>query len=92
LTISTEQDFDYVISLHGYGPGDSGIMSASAFTYIKAIREDGGTEPVDLHPAATDLFQFNYAESFESTSARYAEWLESSLAIAMAEWKRTLQS
>ena len=92
MTLSTEQDFDYVISLHGYGPGDSGIMAASAFTYIKAVREDGGTEPVDLHPAATDLFQFNYAESYESTSARYAEWLESSLAIAMAEWKRTLQS
>mgnify|MGYP000007473879 CR=1 FL=1 len=92
MTVSTEQDFDYVISLHGYGSGDSGIMAASAFTYIKAVREDGGTEPVDLHPAATDLFQFNYAESYESTSARYAEWLESSLAIAMAEWKRTLQS
>lgn len=92
ITISTEQDFDYVISLHGYGPGDSGIMAASAFTYIKAMREDGGTEPVDLHPAATDLFQFNYAESYESTVSRYSEWLDSSLAIAMAEWKRTLQS
>jgi Fic family protein len=92
ITISTEQDFDYVISFHGYGSGDSGIMAASAFTYIKAIREDGGTEPVDLHPAATDLFQFNYAESIESTASRFSEWLDSSLAIAMAEWKRTLQS
>lgn len=92
ITISTEQDFDYVVSLHGYGSGDSGIMAVSAFTYVKAIREDGGTEPVDLRPAATDLFQFNYAESYESTYARYTEWLDSSLAIAMAEWKRTLQS
>lgn len=92
ITITTEQDFDYVISFHGYGPGDSGVMAASAFTYVKASREDGGTEPVNLHPAATDLFQFNYAESYESTLARFQEWIESSLAIAMAEWKRTLQS
>lgn len=92
ITITTEQDFDYVVSLHGYGPGDSGIMAISAFTYLKATREDGGTEPVDLHPAATDLFQFNYAESYESTFARFSEWLDSSLAIAMAEWKKTLQS
>jgi len=64
---------------------------ASAFTYIKAPREGGGLEPVSLHPAATDLFQFNYAESYESTLKRFSEWLESSIAIAMAEWKRSLQ-
>jgi hypothetical protein len=46
---------------------------------------------VSLHPAATDLFQFNYAETYESTQKRFAEWLESSLAIALAEWKRSLQ-
>lgn len=92
LTLSTDQDFDYVVSFHGYGTGDSGILAASAFTYRKALREDGGTEPVALHPAATELFQFNYAESFDTTKRRFDEWLEASIAIALAEWKRSLQA
>ena len=91
MTLTTDQEFDYVVSFHGYGPGDTGILVASAFTYVKAPREDGGTEPVGLHPAATDLFQFNYVEPYESTAKRFAEWLESSTAIALAEWKRSLQ-
>lgn len=91
MTLTTDQEFDYVVTFHGYGSGDSGILAASAFTYLKVPREEGGTEMVNLHPAATDLFQFNYAESFESTQKRFAEWLESSLAIALAEWKRSLQ-
>lgn len=92
LTLATEQEFDYVISIHGYGPGDSGILAASAFTYLKVPHEDGGTEAVNVHSAATDLFQFNYAESYDSTLNRFSEWLESSLAIALAEWKRSLHS
>lgn len=92
LTLVAEQEFDYVITLHGYGPGDSGILAASAFTYLKVPREDKGMEMINLHPAATDLFQFNYAESYESTMHRFEEWLDSSLAIALAEWKRSLQS
>lgn len=92
LTLTTDQDFDYVVSFHGYGWGDTGILAASAFTYVKAPREEGGTDPVALHPATTELFQFNYAESFETTEQRFADWLEGSMAIALAEWKRTLQA
>ncbi len=90
ITFATEQDFDYVISIHGYGSGDSGILAVSAFTYIKAPREEGGIEPVALRPAATELFQFNYAESLDTIQRRFGEWLEASIAIALAEWKRTL--
>ncbi len=90
ITLTTDHDFDFVVSFHGYGPGETGILAASAFTYVKAPREDGGTEPISLHPAATELFQFNYAESFDSTEKRFADWLEGAMAIAMAEWKRSL--
>ena len=92
LTLTTEQEFAYVVTLHGYGTGDSGILASSAFTYLKTPREDGGTETVSLRPAATDLFQFNYAESYESTHKRFAEWLENSLAMALADWKRSLHT
>jgi Fic family protein len=92
LTISTEEIFDYVLSFHGYGSGDTGLLAISAFTYIKVPKEEGGTESVNLHPACTDLFQFNYIESQESTEKRFSEWLDGSLAIALAEWKKSLQS
>jgi Fic family protein len=92
VTLTTDHDFDYVVSFHGYGSGDTGILSVSAFTYTKAPKEDGGTEPIALHPATTDLFQFNYAESFETTEKRFIQWLEISMSIALAEWKRSLQT
>jgi len=92
MTFATEQELDYVISFHGYGPGDSGILAASAFTYVKAPKEEGGTESVNISPSATDLFQFNYIESYETTEVRFKEWLESSIAIGLAEWRKTIQS
>lgn len=91
ITLVTDQEFDYVVSFHGYAPGDTGILAVSAFTYIKAAREEGGSEPVNLHPATTDIFQFNYAESYEITLKRFEDWLESSIAIALAQWKTSLQ-
>jgi hypothetical protein len=92
ITLATDQDFDYVLSFHGYGPGDTGVLAVSAFTCVKVPREEGGTELVALHPAATDIFQFNYAEALDSTAKRFSDWLEDSMAIALAEWKRSLQA
>lgn len=92
LAIVTDGTFEYVISFHGYGHNANGIMAVSSFTTQRIPREDGGTEPVNIRPAAVDLFQFNYIEPEESTKSRYSEWLESSLAIALAEWQRQLSA
>ncbi|MDI9370838.1 MAG: Fic family protein [Synergistaceae bacterium] len=91
LTIATDQDFDYVVSFHGYGHGDTGILAASGFTYLKALREEAVTEDVGLRQAAMELFQFNYAEDYDSTLRRFSEWLDTSTAIALAEWSRALR-
>jgi hypothetical protein len=91
LTVATDQEFDYVVSFHGYGPSYAGILAASAFTYLRAPREEGGTEPVALQ-RVPDLFQFNYAETLDTTEARFLEWLESSTVVAMAEWNRSLHA
>jgi len=88
LTIRTEESFEFLISLHGYGYGMSGIMVASAFTARRVPREEGGTDTVNTQPASPDLFQFNYAEPSASTEKRFRDWLEDSLAIALAEWRR----
>lgn len=92
LSIHTEEHFEFVVSIHGYGHTDNGIMAASAFTTRRIEKEGGGTEPVNIQPATTDIFQFNYAETLDSTKQRFEEWLESSLAIALAEWKRQISA
>jgi Fic family protein len=91
LTISTETNFEYVISFHGYGHGDTGLLAVSAFTAQKLPRDDGdGSDFVNIQPAITDVFQFNYAEPLESIKNRFSDWLESSLAMALGEWRRLL--
>jgi len=92
LSIDTEETFELVVSFHGYGYGNDGIMVASAFTSQRVPREEGGREPVNTQAVAQELFQFNYAESAESTERRFKDWLESVIAIALAEWKRLLSA
>lgn len=92
LSIDTEETFELVVSFHGYGYGNDGIMAASAFTSQRVPREEGGREPVNTQSVAQELFQFNYAESSESTEKRFGDWLENVIAIALAEWKRLLQA
>ena len=93
LAITTDETFELVISLHGYGYSDSGIMAATAFTHQRVPREEGyGSDAVNTRSASPDFFQFNYAESPESTEKRFNEWLEAVTAIALAEWKRLLQT
>lgn len=84
--------FEFVISFHSYVPGNNGIMVASALTSTRVPREEGGTELANINPACLDLFQFNYAESPENIEKRFKEWLESTIAIALAEWKRNINT
>ncbi|MBK1650115.1 Fic family protein [Rhabdochromatium marinum] len=92
MAIHTEENFEYIISIHAYGHADNGIMAVSALSARRIETEEGGTEPVNVQPATTDIFQFNYAEELDSTKQRYEDWLESSLAIALAEWKRQISA
>ncbi len=88
LSIDTEVTFEYVVSFHGYGPEENGIVAVSAFTAQRLPREEGGTDVVNTVPACTDFFQFNYRETEESTRERFDAWIEESLAMALTEWKR----
>jgi len=92
MSIKTQENFEFIVSVHGYGPSDTGIMAASALTDRRVEKEDGGTEPIGVQPASVELFQFNYAEPPESTTDRFRDWLESALAIALGEWKRLIST
>ena len=93
LSIIGVKSFEFVVSFHGYGYSDDGIMVASAFTFQKVQKDDNDERSMDvvnLQAACTDIFQFNYAEKESSVKKRFQNWFKSSLAIALAEWKRTL--
>jgi len=93
LSIRTDKVFEVVLSLHGYGHGETGVMAVSAFTSQRVPREDEeGMDTIDTHPSSPDLFQFNYAESADSTEKRFRDWLEGAIAIALAEWRRLLSA
>lgn len=92
LVIVTEQVFEFVISIHGYGYGRNGIMAATAFTFQRVPTEEEGTEYVNVRPSVPELFQFNYAESPENIKVRFNDWLESACTIALSEWKRLIES
>lgn len=76
-----------IVNVHGYGHDDIGIMAASALTNRRVEREDRGTELIGVQSASVDLFQFNYAELLESMMDRFRDWLDSTLAITLGEWK-----
>lgn len=90
ISITTQNTFDYVVSIHGYGQGETGILVATGFTYLRTPSEDGSLETLPTQPACVDVFQFNYAESTDSIERRFKAWLEDSIVMALAEWKRTL--
>ncbi len=92
LSIYTDETFEIVLSFHGYGYGETGVMAVSAFTSQRVRREEGGTDPINTHPSAPELFQFNYVESLDSTERRFEDWLEEATAIALAEWRKLMDA
>lgn len=90
LTIVTQEQFEVVISFHGIGYSFQGILGISAFTLMRVPNEEGIKQVLNLKQATQELFQFNYAEAFESIEQRFKEWLEYVLAIGLAEWQRSL--
>lgn len=90
ISIYTQHTFDYVVSIHGFGQGETGILVATGFTYLRTPSEDGPLDTLPTQPACVDVFQINYAESSDSIERRFKAWLEDSIVMALAEWKRTL--
>lgn len=90
ISIFTQNTFDYVTSIHGFGQGETGILVVTGFTYMRIPGEDGAIETLPTQPACVDVFQFNYAESTDSIERRFKAWLEDSIVMALAEWKRTV--
>ncbi len=90
IEIRTSEVFEIVISIHSFGYNGIGIMAALALTTRRLLSGEDISEPVEVRPACTEHFQFNYAEPFESTKSRFENWLADSLVIALEDWKKQI--
>lgn len=85
MSITVEKPVQIVVSFHGLR-GMTELLAASTFLR-KRVVDDGLPETMVLR-SSNEIFQFNEIESFESTQERFKEWLENSIVVALAEWKR----
>lgn len=79
---------EILLSIHGLGPSDRGLMAAS-LTFCRRGAEMDGSHPVlDVHPASDTLFQFNAYDTLPQAEDRFRRWLEGSLVNALEMLRR----
>lgn len=90
LIINTDNIFEIVFSIHGYGHSDNGVMAISGFTFEKNISEDEIPSLVNTKSAQQEIFTFNYLEEKQDILTRFDEWFKESFIIAIAQWQQTI--
>lgn len=90
LIINTDNIFEIVFSIHGFGHSDNGVMAVSGFTFEKNISEDKIPSVINTKSAQQDIFVFNYLEEEKQVMERFDEWFGESFIIALAEWQQTI--
>lgn len=90
LIINTDNIFEIVFSIHGFGHSDNGVMAISGFTFEKNISEDKIPGAINIKSAQQDIFVFNYLEEEKQVVKRFEEWFQESFVIALAEWQQTI--
>ncbi|RUA07069.1 MAG: hypothetical protein DSY43_00645 [Gammaproteobacteria bacterium] len=90
LILTTDNIFEIVFSIHGYGHSDNGVMVVSGFTFEKNTSEDGVLGVINTKSAQQDVFVFNYLEEKKQVEDRFSEWFDETFVIALAEWQQTI--
>ncbi|MEO5346150.1 MAG: Fic family protein [Magnetococcus sp. YQC-9] len=91
ISINSNILMDFVVSFHGIGPVNKGVIAVSSFTIFRGKPKQGQRYKYsDPQPASSEFFQFNYKEDEGSVVARFKPWLEESLAIGLAEWHKSV--
>lgn len=91
LIMTTDNRFEIVFSIHGFGHSDNGVMAVSGFTFEKNTSEDGIAGVINTKSAQQDVFVFNYLEKEKQVKERFKDWFEESFVIALAEWQQTIE-
>jgi Fic family protein len=91
LKINEERMTNIVFSFHSLGFEFSGIMAVSAFLEFRDEIEDSqGTSFEGPYRVCEDIFQFTYSDDIQSIEDKFQNWLNDSIVIALAQWRRQL--
>jgi Fic family protein len=90
LKILERHQTNIIASIHCIGRDFNGIMAVSAFSYQREKNDDGLISQVNFNTVCRELFQFNYREEWESIEQRYQDWMDETMIIALACWRKYL--
>jgi hypothetical protein len=57
---------------------------------LRVESEEKKNEVIDPRLASSEPFQFNYLESLSATEQRFADWLNETVSIGLAEWHKVI--
>lgn len=90
LKIKEQRQAYIVLSFHSLGAKFVGIGAVSAFLEFRDKDQEGQLAIDGPFQVCREVFQFSYSESEALISNRFSEWLEMTIAAALAQWKRQL--
>jgi Fic family protein len=91
LSIKTEFQTDFLISLHCIGADFRGVMVANAFSYRRdTAGEDASTVVAGVEPLITEPFLFNYNDDLRTLQQRFRKWVDQVLTVGLDRWRRSL--
>lgn len=78
----------FVTSFHHVGHDLTGIMEATAFSYLESYEdsEDQEAKKGEFRQCSLEPFVFTYMTQFSEIDAAYDHWLDMSLAVALKEF------
>jgi hypothetical protein len=77
---------EILLSLHGIGPGYTGLIGASLCFYRRDDNDEGDGQAKDFQVVTTAPFEIYFKDSFGSTTRLFNRWLDNGLNRAVSVW------
>jgi hypothetical protein len=90
LTIQMEFLSEILISFHGLGRENTGVLAVVALFYTKHFTVLPATFIGDVIPLSNDPFILTYNESERDVISRFRPWLEERLLLGLDRWRKTI--
>jgi Fic family protein len=90
LAVITEHRTEILLSFHGIGHEESGILGCAGMAYTKERGEDGESTIGPVSSLADEPFEYSYAEDPTEVQRRFGRWLDECVLRGVDYWRRSL--
>lgn len=87
LAIETERRTEILLSFHGIGHQNAGLLGCTAMIYTKDKTEDDQTVIGEVTPLCDEPFEFALGEEQGSVESRFRSWLEERVLRGLSHWR-----